>query len=130
RAAALLGEGQAKLAGGDAAGAVNCAREARRFEEGEPVLALAKDGESRVASDARRQAAKWLALPEGRARALAALGDAERFVEDAATKAQLRRARLACAKLVEDAALAGLVYVPDVPELGVSSCYVLRTEVT
>ena len=130
RARALLGEGQAKLARGDAAGAVNCAREARRFENGEPVAALAKDGEARVASDARRQAASLFVLPESRARAVAVLGEAERFIEEPATKALVRRARLACARLVEDASLAGLAYVPDVPELGVSGCYIQRTEVT
>src|SRR5581483_6270769 len=52
------------------------------------------------------------------------------FVGDAAIKAQLHRARAACEKLVADPALQGLVYVPDVPELGTGSCYVQRTEVT
>jgi tRNA A-37 threonylcarbamoyl transferase component Bud32 len=130
RAVALLEEARARLSHGDAASGLAAAGEALRFE---PGLAGAQEVvagcEARIVHDARRDAAELFLRPEGRARALEVLAEASRLVKAPELSDSLRRELAARARLA-DPRLAGLVFVPDVPELSVAAFYIQRSEVT
>ena len=131
RARTLVADGRSSLDRGDPIAALSKANQALAYtaDLGE-ASALTIDAEERIASDARRRAAALFGTPQGRQQALAALDQALRLIKAPRLVTSLARERSARAALVADASLSDLVYVPDVPELGVGAIYMQRTEVT
>jgi tRNA A-37 threonylcarbamoyl transferase component Bud32 len=126
----LVAEGRDKLRAGDPANGMAKAVEALQFATNESVKALVSDCEREVAQGARRRAAEGWKRPETQKTALVALAQAAELVQDPTLKALLETERAARARLLEERSLAGLAFVPAVPDLGVAACFIEKTEVT
>lgn len=130
RAAQLVADGRTLLAQGDPANGMAKALEAQQFETSEAVKALVGDCEREDTLAARRRAAEDWKRPETQKSALVALAQTAERVQTPALKALLEGERAARARLLDDRSLAGLCFVPAVPDLGVAAVFVQQTEVT
>jgi tRNA A-37 threonylcarbamoyl transferase component Bud32 len=137
KAAERVGDGQSALGRGDPLAGLQSARQALAFDpDSAAAKALASDCEQRIGRDALAEAARLFALPEGRAQSIARLAEAVSKLQgpelqNPALVEILEREKQSREKLLGDAKIGDLVYVPEVPQLGVKKpVYILRTEVT
>jgi serine/threonine protein kinase len=130
RGAELLAEGQGFLKNGDAATAIARVTRARLFDPASTAISTLEDEcEQQVAMNAQREAA--LIVEKDPVKALGVLADAVKTLQNPELIARIKREVAARERLTRDPALsATLVYVPELPDLGVHGFYVMRTEVT
>ena len=129
----LLDQGRASLNEGRPEQALSSARSALDYlEEGEqaPARELIEACAQSAAQVARLQAWRLFQRPETRGEALEVLQQAARTVEGTPYQALLLRERDHRARLVNERALEGLVYLPELRELQLEPCFLGRTEVT